>query len=286
MSGKGTNFTADYFLTANGKKLSLERPVVMGIVNVTPDSFYDGGKLQNEKDIVALAEKHIKDGAAILDIGAVSTRPNANEVSNEEELQRLIPALKLLRKEFADIFISVDTYHAEVAKQAAASGADMINDISGGTFDEKMFETVAQTKLPYVLMHIEGTPKTMQQNPHYTNVVKEVFEFISTQKQKANEAGIQQIVIDPGFGFGKTVEHNYSLLKHLNEFEKLACPLLAGLSRKSMINKPLHIKPENALNGTTSLNTIALLNGADILRVHDVKEARQCIILVEEYFKS
>ena len=284
MSAQGTNFDSEFNLTANGKVISLKTPVVIGILNLTPDSFYDGGTLLSEKELLAKAEKYINEGASILDMGAVSTKPNAAEVSEEEELARLIPSLKLLRKTFPTVFISIDTFRSKVAKASADAGADVINDISGGTFDADMFKVVGKLKLPYILMHIQGTPQTMQQNPHYKNVVSDVFDFFTKQIKLAQQSGIEQIILDVGFGFGKNVEHNYELLAQLKKFEELGFPLLAGVSRKSMINKVLNTKPENALNGTTVINTIALLNGANILRVHDVKEAIEAIKLVNEYW--
>jgi dihydropteroate synthase len=283
MSPQGTNFKSKYKLRAHGKVLSLARPVVMGIINLTPDSFYDGGSLYSGEDILCRADKHLAGGAAILDLGAVSTKPGAAEVDEEEELRRLLPALKLLRNSFPGVFISVDTFRASVALAAAEEGADIINDISGGTFDTDMFATVAKTKLPYVIMHIQGTPKIMQVNPHYKNVLKEVFDFLHTQAKRAERAGVKQIIIDPGFGFGKTVEHNFSLLHELNKFEKLKKPILAGLSRKSLVNKTLGAKAAEGLNGTTVVNTLALLKGANILRVHDAKEAAEAIKLCQAY---
>ncbi len=283
MNAQGTNFDSEFNLQANGKTLSLKKPVVMGILNLTPDSFYDGGTLLSEKELLVKAEKHLKEGAGILDIGAVSTKPNAAEVGENVELARLLPALKLLRKEFPNFFISVDTYRSKVAIGAANEGADIINDISGGTFDTQMFDVVGKLKLPYILMHIQGTPQTMQQNPQYKNMVTDVFDFFTQQIKLAQQSGIEQLILDVGFGFGKNLEHNYELLAQLKKFEGHKFPLLAGVSRKSMINKVLHTKPENALNGTTVINTIALLNGANILRVHDVKEAIEAIQLVNEY---
>lgn len=283
MKAQGTNFDSEFNLQANGKTLSLKKPVVMGILNLTPDSFYDGGTLLAEKDLLAKAEKDIKDGASVLDLGAVSTKPNAAEVSEEEELERLIPSLQLLRKTFPTIFISVDTYRSNVAIAAANEGTDIINDISGGTFDTNMLATVGKLKLPYILMHTQGTPQTMQQNPQYKNVVVDVFDFFIQQIKAAQQNDIEQLILDVGFGFGKTLEHNYELLAQLKKFEPFGFPLLAGVSRKSMINKVIGTKPENALNGTTVVNTLALLNGANILRVHDVKEAKQAIQLVNCY---
>ncbi len=288
MSPQGTNFKSKYKLRGNacppfrrGKVLNLVKPVVMGIINLTPDSFFDGGTLSSQEEILQRADKYISEGAAILDLGAVSTRPGAADVSEDEELRRLLPTLKLLRNTFPEIFISVDTYRSAVALAAAEEGADIINDISGGTFDKEMFKVVAKTKLPYILMHIQGAPQNMQQNPKYKNVSKEVFDFLKSQIKKAKAAGIKQIITDVGFGFGKTVEHNFTLLRELKKFEKLNCPILVGLSRKSMVNKILDIKSADALNGTTVLHTLALQNGANILRVHDVKEAVEVIKLVE-----
>lgn len=283
MRPQGTNFTSKYSLKANGKALRLTRPVIMGILNLTPDSFYDGDELSTNEELLKKAQKLLEEGAGILDLGAVSTKPGAAEVSEDEELRRLLPALRLLRSTFPGIFISVDTYRSGVALTAAECGADVINDISGGTRDPEMFRVVAKTKLPYVIMHMQGTPQNMQHDPRYKNVVKEVYGFLKSQISKATKAGIKQVIADPGFGFGKTVEHNYELLRNLSAFQKLKCPVLAGISRKSMINKVLKTAPASALNGTTVLNTIALLNGVNIIRVHDVKEARQCIELINCY---
>lgn len=283
MRAQGTNFSSKFSLKANGKSLSLSTPAVMGILNLTPDSFFDGGQLNSAEELLKKADKFIHERASILDLGAVSTKPGATEVSEEEELRRLLPSLKLLRNTFPSVFISVDTYRSSVAFAAAECGADIINDISGGMADENMFKVVAATKLPYVLMHMQGTPQTMQQDPKYKKVVKEVYDFLKKQSDKAKKAGVKQIILDPGFGFGKTVEHNFRLLAQLKKFEKLGCPLLAGISRKSMINKVLKTAPDKALNGTTVLNTLALLNGANILRAHDVKEARECIELISCY---
>jgi dihydropteroate synthase len=253
----------------------------MGILNLTPDSFYDGGRNVGLNNAIQRAGKMIDEGATIIDIGAVSTRPNAMEVSAEEEWGRLKDVLKELRKQFPDTILSVDTYRASIARRAADFGADMINDISGGQFDELMFETIAELGLPYVMMHIQESPATMQQNPVYNDVVDEISKFFKTRlSQLASLGKNENIILDPGFGFGKTVGHNYELLRRFSEFKNIGCPLLAGLSRKSMINKVLEIKPEQALNGTTVLNTIALLAGANILRVHDVKEAVQAVKLV------
>jgi len=267
----------------NGKELHFDTPLVMGVINITPDSFYDGGKFISADEAIKQAEKLIKEGADILDLGACSTRPNAIDIGEQEELKRLLPVLDYLVKYHPDTPISVDTYRATVAKEAVQRGALIVNDISGGTMDSAMFEIVAKLKTPYILMHIQGTPETMQVNPTYTDVVKEVEAFFIQQIEKLRKAGITQIIIDPGFGFGKSVEHNFTLLKHFHHFTKLGMPVMAGLSRKSMINKVLKTKPENALTGTIALNTLALLEGANILRVHDVKEAHQVITLVNQF---
>ncbi len=267
----------------NDKYLDLSKPVVMGILNLTPDSFYDGKKNQSLSNAIRQTEKMVIEGAAIIDIGAVSTRPNAPNVSADEEWGRLRTPLAEIRKRFPDAFLSIDTYRSSIAQQAADFGADMINDISGGRFDEHMFETIAGLNLPYIMMHIKGNPTTMQQYPVYENVVSEISDFFEKQLSKLASLGLtENIILDPGFGFGKTVEHNYELLQNFSEFKKLEFPLLAGLSRKSMINKVLGTNPGDALNGTTVLNTIALLNGANILRVHDVKEAMEAVKLVEK----
>lgn len=267
----------------NRKPLSFQKPQIMGIINLTPDSFFDGGKHHGLPDIIDDAAGKIKQGASIIDLGAVSTKPGANDVSEAEEMQRLLEPLKALRKEFPEVLISVDTYRSTVAEACVLEGADIINDISGGVLDEKIFAVAAKYQVPYILMHMQGTPQTMQLAPRYGDVVQEVKAFFEKQISKLSTLGSDKIILDPGFGFGKNVEHNFQLLKSLPEFSALGFPVLAGLSRKSMINKVLRTKPESALNGTSVLNTIALLNGASILRVHDVKEARQCIDLMEAY---
>jgi len=279
---KSNSFSSDFNLNCNGKELSLAKPVVMGILNITPDSFYDGGRYLSEKDYLAQAETMLSEGAAVIDVGAVSTRPGARQITPAEELQRLMPALKSLRRHFQDAIFSVDTYWSEVAQKAADAGADMINDITGGNNDKEMFKTMAGIMLPYVMMHIQGTPYTMQDNPYYVDVVGEIMGFFSDRLRSLHEVGVKYVIVDPGFGFGKTVAHNYELLCRLNEFTSLRVPVMAGLSRKSMINKVLHTSPSEALNGTTVLNTIAVLKGVNILRVHDVKEAVEVIRLCEQ----
>ena len=281
---KSTSFLTKLKLNCNGKILSLAKPVIMGILNVTPDSFYDGGKYSSEKKLLIKVGKMITDEAAIIDIGAISTRPGAENVNEEEELTRLIPHIKVIRKHFPDILISVDTFRSIVAKEAINEGANIVNDISGGTYDDKMFELIARYKVPYIMMHIKGMPNNMQENPQYENVVEEIKSFFTRQLKKLAKLGLtDNIIVDPGFGFGKTSEHNFEILRNLNSFKRLGYPVLAGISRKSMINKVLNTKPVEALNGTTVLNTIALLNGASILRVHDVKEAAETVKLVNTY---
>ncbi len=268
-------------LNCRGTLLDLSTPVVMGVFNITPDSFFDGGRYVDDKDMLAQVEKMLSDGAAIIDVGAQSTRPRATFLTANEESNRLMPALRLLRRNFPDAVFSVDTFYAEVAKAAVHEGVDIVNDVSGGTIDPGMFDTIAELKVPYILMHIQGAPQTMQREPHYEDVVKEVLNYFIERVNQLWSKGVHDIIIDPGFGFGKTNEHNYSLLKHLDLFRMLDCPVMAGVSRKSMINKVLNIKAAEALNGTTVLNTIALMKGANILRVHDVKEAVEAIKLVE-----
>jgi dihydropteroate synthase len=280
---KGLENKMEGLIFKQGTQLSLDSPLVMGIVNITPDSFYDGGRYISEQAAIERAEQLIAEGADFIDLGAASTRPGAENVSPEEELKRLLPVLEHLVKKNSKIPVSIDTFHSSVAKEAIERGASMINDISGGTMDEKMYKTAGNLKVPYVLMHIQGTPQTMQLEPHYEDLVEEVYEYFEQRIEKLKSAGVEQIVIDPGFGFGKTVEHNYTLLRQLDRFKSLGLPIMVGLSRKSMINKVLKTKPENALTGTISLNTLAILQGANILRVHDVKEAKQVIQLVKQY---
>lgn len=267
----------------NAKKLLFEKPLVMAIVNLTPDSFYDGGKYSSVSDVLKDAEEKIKQGADIIDIGAASSRPNATEINETEEWGRLELVLRELRKNFPATFISVDTYRASVAKKAAAAGADIINDISGGNMDAEMFDVVSKLDVAYILMHMQGTPQTMQQDPQYGDVVYEVKSELERKIDKLSKLNFKNVILDVGFGFGKTTEHNYQLLKQFPQFSELGFPILAGVSRKSMINKVIHTNPVTALNGTTVLNTIALLNGASILRVHDVTEAKQAIELVNFY---
>lgn len=264
-------------MNIRGKILDLSTPEVMGILNVTPDSFYDGGRFTDEASWLDQVGKMTRDGAAIIDIGTVSTRPGASVVTLEEETERLIPVLVSVRKNFPEIILSVDTWRSGVAQTAMEHGADMINDISAGTYDEKMFATAARYKAPLILMHIQGRPNNMQDNPVYTDVVRDISVFLGARAEKAIGSGVPAVIIDPGFGFGKTLKHNYILLNHLSTFKSMGYPVMAGVSRKSMINKVLGTGPGNSLNGTTVANTIALMNGADILRVHDVKEAVETV---------
>jgi dihydropteroate synthase len=280
---KCTAFSINRSLQCGDKIITLDKPLVMGILNLTPDSFFDGGRYQEQDQFISHSEKMLEEGADILDLGAVSTRPGAAEVSEREELKRLIPALQILVKRFPQTIFSVDTYRSNVAKVAADNGAGIINDISGGNLDNHMFETIATLNTPYVLMHMKGEPSNMQQNPVYQNVVAEVSEFFESGIGKLKELGFSQVILDPGFGFGKTIPHNYALLRHLDQLRKFGFPVLVGISRKSMINKLLDIKSNDALHATGVLNTIALLGGADILRVHDVKEAIQVIKVVNAF---
>lgn len=283
---KITSFSQKRIFDYNGKRMDFSVPRVMGIVNVTPDSFYDGFLTSPPVPWKIKAAEMIAQGAYIIDIGAVSTRPGANEVTIEEEKGRLLPVLKEVRKSFPDVIISIDTFRSEIAEMAAGEGADMINDISGGTFDPLMLPAIALLHIPYIIMHIQGTPATMQVDPVYEDVVKEVMGSLLNQAEKLESMGHKKIILDPGFGFGKTVEHNYQLLNSLDKLAGTGYPILAGLSRKSMINRVLNIKPSEALNGTTVLNTIALMKGAGILRVHDVKEAVEAVKLFNTFAKS
>lgn len=273
-------FSEKTLIHCGGKLLDLSTPKVMGILNVTPDSFYPESRLMNEAEVLQLAEQMRQDGAAILDVGGLSTRPGAEEISVDEELHRVIPAIRKILKEFPDAIVSIDTFRSKVAKEAVAAGATMVNDISAGRLDADFLTTIAKLKIPYVLMHMQGTPQTMQENPSYESVVNDVFNFLKKRLIQLNRLGIHDIILDPGFGFGKSVEHNYQLLQHLSVLRTLGLPVLAGLSRKSMICKVLHVNPANALNGTTALHAVALLQGAKILRVHDVKEAVETIELM------
>ena len=269
-------------INCNGNLIDLSTPKVMGILNVTPNSFYDGGKHKEINSIIHQVDKMLSEGADFIDIGAYSSKPSAEFVSEEEEIKRLVPIVKSLVETFPNIILSVDTFRANVAKAAVENGVAMVNDISAGLLDDKMLETVAQLKVPYIMMHMRGNPQTMQSLTDYEDIVKEMIFYFSERIQKARSFGISDIVIDPGFGFAKTLEQNYEVLHKMELFEMLELPLLAGISRKSMIYKVLEKTPQEALNGTSVLNTIALQKGAKILRVHDVKEAVECIKLVSK----
>ncbi len=270
-------------INCRGQLLDLSIPKVMGILNITPDSFYDGGKLTNEEDVIKQAEQMLSEGAAILDLGGMSSRPGAEIISEEEELRRVLPHIKNILQKFSEAIISIDTIHATVADESLKAGAHIINDISAGRFDEAMISVVAKHKVPYVIMHMQGLPNNMQQNPYYENVITEVMDFFIDRIAVCRKAGIYDLILDPGFGFGKKIEDNYSLLRNLKYFTQLNLPVLAGISRKSMICKLLDMPPDKALNGTTVANTIALLNGANILRVHDVKEAIEAVNILAVY---
>lgn len=269
-----------FTLNCKGRLLVIDEPVVMGIINITPDSFYSGSRKSLLNDVLHQAEKMLNDGAVILDIGGQSTRPASEVVGIEEELSRVIPATDAIRQRFPESFISIDTYYAKVAAEAVNAGAAMVNDISSGTLDEQMIQVVAALQVPYIAMHMKGTPQIMQQQAHYEDVTLEVLDFFIKKTEECRQAGINDVIVDAGFGFAKTIAHNFTLLKNLSVFKMLQKPLLVGLSRKATVYKTLGITPEEALNGTTVLHTIALLKGADILRVHDVKEAVEAIKLV------
>ena len=275
------------YINVYGFLLDLSSPCVMGILNVTPDSFYAGSRMQTEIDITHRIEQIVGEGAGIIDVGAYSSRPNAENVSPAEEMERLRMGLGILRKVQPDAVVSVDTFRADVARMCVEEyGVAIINDIAAGEMDGDMFRTVADLNVPYIMMHMQGTPQNMQQNPHYDNLLKEVFMYFARKVQQLRDLGVKDIILDPGFGFGKTVEHNYELLAHLEEFRIFELPLLAGVSRKSMIYRLLGTTPQEALNGTTVLDTICLLKGADILRVHDVREAVETVKIVEAMKKE
>lgn len=270
------------YINVNGSLLDLSVPCVMGILNITPDSFYAGSRMQTEAEITARAQQILDEGAGIIDIGGYSSRSNAENVSSHEEMERLRMGLEILRKTQPGAVISVDTFRADVARMCVEEyGVAIINDIAAGEMDADMFRTVAELNVPYIMMHMQGTPQNMQQHPHYDNLLKEVFLYFAQKVQQLRDMGMKDIILDPGFGFGKTVEHNYELLAHLEEFRIFELPLLVGVSRKSMIYRLLGNTPQDALNGTTVLDTICLLKGADILRVHDVREAVETVKIVE-----
>lgn len=269
-------------INCKGTLVDLSSPKVMGILNITPDSFFDGGKYKNEAEILSQVEKMLLHGATFIDVGAYSSRPGAKHISEVEELNRIAPVINLLVKNFPEIIISVDTFRSRVARETINAGAAIINDISGGKMDENMFSTAANLQVPYILMHMLGTPQNMQKNPIYNDVTTEIISFFAAQIHKLHQLKLNDVIIDVGFGFGKTIDHNFEILKNLSLFKSLDAPILAGISRKSMLYKTLNISAQQALNATTSANTIALLNGATILRVHDVKEAVEAVKIVNQ----
>lgn len=272
-----------YTLNCSGKIRILDEPWIMGIINITPDSFYSGSRKQQWSEILLQAERMITEGAHILDIGGQSTRAGSKRISVAEETDRTAPVIEYIAQQFPDTLISIDTYSSEVARAAVKAGASIVNDISSGDMDHDMLSAVASLQIPYICMHMQGTPEHMQQNPQYDNVSLAVLDYLATKVAQCRKAGINDIIIDPGFGFGKTITHNFSLLKNLAALHIIQCPLMVGLSRKSTIYRTLQTTPEAALNGTTALHTIALMNGAHILRVHDVKEAKEVITLYNAY---
>lgn len=287
MQAKDTFFSRKLTINCGGELLDLSNPRIMGILNITPDSFYDGGKYATHTQIIERVQQMINEGCDILDIGAYSSRPGAKDISEKEEINRLTPIIELIKKHFPDIILSIDTFRAVVAEHVIENfKIEIINDISAGDMDSRMFEVIARHQVPYIMMHMQGTPQNMQDNPKYKNVVKEVIRYFAKKVDHLKLLGINDLIIDPGFGFGKTIDHNYQLLKHLHDFKIFELPILAGLSRKSMIYKYLNLSPNEALNGTSILNTLAILGGANILRVHDVKEAKETILLTQKYLAA
>ena len=268
-------------INCKGQLIDLSTPKVMGILNVTPDSFYDGGNFVLDKNILSQVEKMLLEGATFIDVGGQSSKPNAAIVSVDEELNRVVSAVDLILKNFPEAIISIDTFNSKVAQIAVENGAAIINDISAGSLDDKMFETIAKLQVPYIMMHLRGTPQTMGKMTNYDDLVKDILFYFSEKVAKARSFGINDLIIDPGFGFAKTLEQNFELLHKLDLFQILELPILVGISRKSMVYKTLETTAEKALNGTSILNTIALTKGANILRVHDVKEAVECVKLYE-----
>jgi dihydropteroate synthase len=268
-----------FALNCKGRLLVIDKPLVMGIINATPDSFYEGSRFSGTDKILVQAEKMISEGADILDIGGQSTRPGSEQVSEDKELSRVIESVEAIHQKFPEIIISVDTYYSSVAKKCVHAGASIVNDISSGSMDKEMLPAIAALQVPFIAMHMKGTPQTMQQQASYENVTREILDFFIRKKNECKTAGIADVIIDPGFGFAKTIDQNFQVLKDLSVFKMLDAPLLVGLSRKSSVYKTLGTSPEDALNGTTVLNTIALMSGADILRVHDVKQAKEAIKL-------
>ena len=285
ISDEDTFLNMKITLNCKGRILDLSTPAIMAVINITPDSFYNEGSIPDVNEALLVAEKMLNEGADILDIGGQSTRPGAKRISSEAEWLRIGNAIEIIHKKFPDTIISVDTFYSDVAKKAISAGASIVNDISGGELDSDMHSFISESNVPYVLMHMQGNPENMQDNPTYDNVVADVLKFFIKKVNELRLKGVSDIIIDPGFGFGKTLVDNYTLLKNLSVFHMLDCPILAGLSRKSMVTRSLNIKSEGALNGTTVLNTIALLNGASLLRVHDVREAVEVRKIIEQYHR-
>jgi dihydropteroate synthase len=277
---KNKNLNTLITLECNSKLLDLSTPAIMGILNLTDDSFYDGGQHNSIKKALLQTEKMLDDGAKIIDIGAYSSRPKAKHISHNEEWQRLEKTLQIINKEFPQTILSVDTFRSEIARRSIDNGADIINDISAGNLDPQMFDAVADLNVPYIMMHMQGTPQTMQDNPHYNCIEKEVVNYFLNKVKTLQQKGLSKMIIDPGFGFGKTLEHNYQLLNNLEDLHTLELPLLVGVSRKSMVYKVLETDAKNSLNGTSAIHTLCLSKGASILRVHDVKEAVECVKLI------
>ena len=278
---KDKNFNASNKIEVKNTSLDLSTPKIMGIINMTDDSFYDGGTNYNSNKTLKKVTKFIKEGADIIDIGGYSSRPGAKNISIKEEWKRIKDIIPIVNKNFPKTIISVDTFRSEIAKRAIENGAHIINDISGGSIDKYLFDTVASLKTPYILTHIKGNPENMQENPNYNSVINEITEYFQKKIKTLKSKGINNIIIDPGFGFGKSLQHNYEILNNLNKFKKFNLPILIGVSRKSMIYRLLKTNPKEALNGTTVVNTLCLLGGANILRVHDVKEAKECIKIIK-----
>jgi dihydropteroate synthase len=269
-------------INCNGILIDLSIPKIMGILNLTPDSFYDGGKYFSQKDILFQTEKMLTEGATFIDIGAYSSRPGAKDISEDEELKRLLPNLEIIVHEFPEILISIDTFRSKVADQCISAGACMINDISGGNLDKNMFDTIARLQVPYILMHMQGTPQTMQKNVKYENLINDIIFFLSEKINQLKALGVNDILLDVGFGFGKTLDQNYELLQKLSLFKNLDIPILTGLSRKSMLYNYLNITAAESLNATTTANTLAILQGTNILRVHDVKQAIEVVKVIQK----
>ena len=270
-------------INCQGKLIDFEEARIMGILNITPDSFFNGSRINQEKDWLATTEKMLNDGATFIDVGGYSSRPGAAHVSEEEELARILPVVDSLKKHFKELNLSIDTFRSKVAQQCLDKGAAIINDISAGNLDPNMFKTISLFKVPYIMMHMQGTPQTMQNNPQYNNVTVDIVTALAQKEALLRQMGVADVIVDPGFGFGKSLTDNYQILRELSHFKSLDCPLLVGLSRKSMLYKPLAIEAESALNATTAAHVLALMNGADILRVHDVKEASEALKITQLY---